>query len=121
MISWFTGLDTIVRRVLVVAVIVLLLVVIGLTVGYCRSRDDAKEADANSTLSDARTEAAKDASAIRDAADERIKEINDAVKDATDEVRNEADPVARNRAARVGVCRIDPSSSPDCGLLLANP
>lgn len=106
-------------RLIIAAVLILAIVALG--IGYCSQREKAKQADANATISDGRTAAGADASAIRDAADERIKEINDTVEDAVDEIRNETDPAARNRAARVGVCRVDPSSSPDCRLLLANP
>jgi len=42
--NWFRSLDTVVRRVIVFAVIGLLLVVIGLTVGWCNANKDAAKA-----------------------------------------------------------------------------
>ena len=85
------------------------------------ARKDAKRAAAGKTLSDGRTAAAQDASAVRDRADERIAEINAAVKESTDEIRNAPDPASRDRAALRGLCRIDPGASPDCRLLDADP
>lgn len=85
------------------------------------ARKDGKRAEAGKTLSDGRTAAAGDASAIRDQADERIAEINQTVEDATDAIRNAPDPASRDRAALVGLCRVDPSASPDCRLLNADP
>lgn len=83
------------------------------------ARNDAKRAEAGETLAEGRTAAAVDASAIRDRSDARNDQITDNVKKGTDDVRQAADRDAANRAARLGVCRIDPSAHADCRVLLA--
>lgn len=110
-----------IRWAVSIAALVLMLIVIVLALSWCSERDRAKQADAGKTLSDGRTAAAQDASAVRDRADERIAEINAAVKETTDDIRNAPDPASRDRAALRGLCRIDPSASPDCRLLNADP
>ena len=96
-----------------------------LTLGYCAmtkpSRDAARKAEAGHSLAEGRTAAAQDASAIRDRSDERDDQISNAVKEGTDDVRQAPDRSAANLAARRGVCRVNPSSGPDCGMLLADP
>jgi hypothetical protein len=109
-IAWWTALDGFMRRVVAVTLTVLLLVVIVLALSWCSEMRRADESDAQSTMANSRTAAAADSSAIRDRAETRTNQINDTVKGATDEVRNSLDPVSRHRAARDGVCRIDPSA-----------
>jgi hypothetical protein len=84
-------------------------------------RKDAARAKAGATLSDGRTAAAQDASAVRDRADERDDAISAAVTEGTSDVRQATDRAAANRAARRGVCRVNPGAHPDCRLLLADP
>lgn len=98
-----------------------LIVIILLCFAWCGQIKETDKALAAKQQADARTLSAGDAGLIRDKADERIAEINAIANEAVNEVRSEDDPAARNRAARVGVCRIDASSSPDCGVLLSNP
>lgn len=50
--NWFLGLDTVVRRVIVLAVIGLLLVVVGLTVGYCSQADRVARAKFEGRVAD---------------------------------------------------------------------
>lgn len=100
---------------LAVCIIVVVAVLVALD-----ARKDGKRAEAGKTLSDGRTAAAQDASSIRDEADARISEINQTVEDATDAIRNAPDPASRDRAALAGLCRINPSSSPDCRMLNAH-
>lgn len=119
--NWFRNLDTVVRRVIVLGVIACLLIVIGLTVGWCSRREEVKRAEANSTLADARTDAAADASDTRDTVDGQIATINDNVKAGTDAIRNAPDDASRNDAALRSLCRVDPSASPDCRLLGTRP
>lgn len=85
------------------------------------ARDAARQAEAGQTLAEGRTAAAQDASAIRDRADARNDQITEDVKKGTDDVRKAADRDSANRAARRGVCRVDPRAHPDCGVLLADP
>lgn len=110
-----------IRMAVSIAALLLMLVIIVLALSYCSERDRLKQANAGKTLSDGRTAAAQDASAVRDRADERDNATTSAVKDATDEIRNAPDPASRDRAALRGLCRVDPSASPDCRLLNADP
>lgn len=98
-----------------------LIVIILLCFAWCGQIKETDKAIAAKQQADARTLSAGDAGLIRDKADERIAEINATANEAINEVRSETDPAARNRAARVGVCRINRDASPDCGMLLANP
>lgn len=92
---------------------VCLMIVVLLTASYCSERARFRKEAAARTFADGRTGAAIDASGVRDRADTRTIQIDDTVKGATDEVRNAPDPAARRRAARNGVCRVDPSACAD--------
>ena len=102
-----------------------LLLIALLKLGHCAvtkpARDAARKSDAGQTLAEGRTGAAQDASGVRDRADARDDEISNAVKEGTDDVRQASDRPAANLAARRGVCRVNPSASPDCRVLLADP
>ncbi len=108
--NWFRGLDTIVQRAIMMGLLVCAMCLIIFGISYCSEKRQADEADAGYTFADGRTGAATDASGVRDRADTRTAQIDDTVKGATDEVRNAPDPAAGRRAARNGVCRIDPSA-----------
>lgn len=97
-----------------------LIVIILLCLAWCGQIKETNKAVAAKQQADARTLSAGDAGLIRDKADERIAEINATANEAINEVRSETDPAARNRAARLGVCRINRDASPDCGMLLAS-
>lgn len=84
-------------------------------------REATRKADAGQTFAEGRSGAAQDASAVRDRADARNDQISNAVKEGTDDVRQAPDRSAATLAARRGVCRVNPSASPDCGMLLADP
>lgn len=114
------GLDKTAARIVSVILLVALLCLVGFGVSYCRKTEALKVAGAEKTLGDARSGAAQDASEIRDVSDARNEQINNTVKDSTDAVRNAPDAASRNAAALRGLCRVDPSSSPDCRLLDAN-
>lgn len=90
------------------------LVIALLVLGYCTltapSRDAARQAAANATLSDGRTRAAQDASSIRDAHDARTESTRQQVQEATDAVRAETDPDRRDALARERLCRIHPGA-----------
>jgi hypothetical protein len=116
-VIWWRGLDAVVRRAVVLVGIALLLVVIGLTVGWCSQRDDVARAKAGGTLADARANAGADASDVRDTVDGQIDTIRDNVRTGTDEIRNAPDGAYRDGAALRSLCRVDPSASPDCRLL----
>lgn len=110
------------ERLITLSVIILCVVAVCvLSLGFCSARNKAKTAEANTTLATGRSAASADVNDIRDAADEKIAAINADVKDAQDAIRSAPDAATRNRAAIVGLCDIDPSSSPECGLLNANP
>lgn len=102
-----------IRWVVGAGFLVCLLIVILLTVSYCSERARFRQEAAARTFADGRTGAATDASAVRDRAETRTNQIDDTVKGATDEVRNAPDPAAGRRAARNGVCRVDPSACAD--------
>lgn len=119
--NWFLGLDAIVRRVIVIGFIACLLIVIGLTVGWCSRRDEVAKAGANATLADSRSASASEASDTRDKVEGQVAAINANVKAGTDEIRNAPDDASRNDAALRSLCRVDPSASPDCRLLNAGP
>ena len=59
--TWFLGLDAVVRRVLVIVSICLILLVVLLTVGFCRSRDAEKQANNATTQAEGRTVSAVEA------------------------------------------------------------
>lgn len=119
--TWFLALAPLVRRLMVGAILFCLLAVVVVTLSYCHERRRAEEADAGRAMADARSASAGDASDIRDRADERAQKIDDTVKGATDAVRSAPDRDSRNRAALLGLCRVNPDASPDCRVLLARP
>lgn len=112
MIAWFFRLAPLVRNMLIGVVVFSLVAIVVVVLSW---RSESRRADTESagrTLADARSSAAGDASDVRDGADTRTQQIDDTVKGATDEVRNAPDPAAGRRAARNGVCRLDPSACP---------
>ncbi len=119
--KWFRNLDTVVRRVIVLGVIACVLIVIGLTVGWCSRREEVAKAGANATLADSRSASASEASDTRDTTEGKIATIRDNVKAGTDEIRNAPDDASRDDAALRSLCRVDPSASPDCRLLGTGP
>lgn len=54
--SWFMGLDAIVRRVIVIGLIVCALIAFGLTVGWCSRRDDVAREKFGSTVAERQAE-----------------------------------------------------------------
>lgn len=112
MTAWFLSLDALMRRVVLFGTLAVVLIFAVLALSWCSEKRRADEADARGTMADSRTNAAGDASKVRDRADTRTNQIDDSVKGATDEVRNAPDPASGRRAARDGVCRIDPSACP---------
>ena len=105
MIKWFNALDTIVKRVMTITIIALLLVVIGLTVGYCRSRDEAREQRGKTEQSEGRTVSAVEAiTAINDLG-ERSNATDAQVENATNAIR-QADPADRRRVGDYQLCRL---------------
>jgi hypothetical protein len=105
----------------IAAVLVLALLVLG----YCQvtkpSRDAARQAEAQATLSDGRTGAAQDASRVRDGADARQSETDLTVKETTDAIRSAPDDASAGDAGLVGLCRLYPGHDPRCRMLLADP
>jgi len=65
--KWLMGLDTVVRRVLVLGFLICLLLVVLLTVGFCRTREAVREERAATTKAEGRTVSAVEA----------IEQIND--------------------------------------------
>ncbi len=59
--KWFLALDTVVRRTIVVALIGLLLVVIGLTVGWCSQREQVARANFDKGVAGAQANLGADA------------------------------------------------------------
>lgn len=108
------------NQILSLAALAAIVVAILFGLAWCGQIKETDKAVAAKQQADARTLSAGDAGLIRDKADERIAEINATANEAINEVRSETDPAARNRAARVGVCRINSDASPDCGMLLAS-
>ncbi|WP_420478216.1 hypothetical protein [Brevundimonas sp. FT23028] len=93
--------------------VVALLVLAGLTLGYCAItrpvRDAAAKAEASATLSDGRTKAGQDASAVRDGNDAANTATLNDVKDAQDEVRH-APAADRDAVARRRLCQLNPGA-----------
>lgn len=110
--NWFRNLDTVVRRVIVLGVITCLLVVIGLTVGWCSRREEVQTAKDQTTIGDARMKSAVEAiDAIGDnaAANSATKAQ---VEDAQDAVNRETDPVVRDAVARRELCKLQRPDGP---------
>lgn len=59
--TWFMGLDTIVRRVAVIGAIVCLLIVVGVAVGWCSQRGNVARAKFGSTVAERQAELGSDA------------------------------------------------------------
>lgn len=116
--EFFRALDP--TRWAMLAGAIALLVVAVFVIGRCTGGDGGR-AEAGKTLADSRTASAADASTTRDTVEEKIDAINDNVKAGTDAIRNAPDDAARNDAALRSLCRVDPSASPDCGLLGIGP
>ena len=110
-----------IRKWVVIGCVIAALCLVMAAVSMCRARDDANIARAGKTIADGRTAASADANDIRDAAEKRTSEIETIVENTTDEIRKAATPADRERAATLGLCRIDPGSSPECRMLLADP
>lgn len=114
-------LDPIARRIVGIMALVAVLALVMVIVTMCSTRDHNARQRAGETLADGRTKAAQDVGAIRDRSIKSEGKIQSTVETATDAIRQAPDDASRNRAALVGLCRIDPSSSPDCRMLIAHP
>ena len=111
MIKWFNALDTIVKRVVTITIIALLLVVIGLTVGYCRSRDEAAQESAKRVQSEGRTVSAVEAITEIGRLNERGDATDEEVENAQNAIR-QASPEDRDAVARYHLCKLHNRS--DC-------
>ena len=114
-------LDPIARRIVAVMALAALLCLVLVIVTMCAGQNDNARQRAGETLADGRTKAAQDVGAIRDRSIKSEGKIQSTVETATDAIRQAPDDAAADRAARRGVCKLDPSSSPDCRMLLARP
>lgn len=85
------------------------------------NRRAAQEARGAATMAQGRTQAAQDASAIRDRSDARQAETSTIVKEGSDEIRNAPDRSAADAAARRRVCILTGCSDPGCALLDPHP
>lgn len=113
--------DPIARRIVGIMALVAVLALVMVIVTMCATRDQNARQRAAETLADGRTKAAQDIGAIRDRSIKSEGKIQSTVETATDAIRQAPDDAAADRAARRGVCKLDPSASPDCRMLLANP
>ena len=115
------AMDWTARGIVALLVGLTLLAITAAVLTTCQGRREVTAAKAGKTLSDARTGAARDASAIRDAADARQSETSDIVKDATDEIRSAPDRSAADRIARSRVCQLSDYRGADCALHRPDP
>lgn len=113
--TWFLGLDAVVRRVLVIVSICLILLVVLLTVGFCRSRDAEKQANNATTQAEGRTVSAVEAINTINDLGERSNATDAEVESATNAIR-QADPADRDRVFRHSVCLLQHRT--DCDGLL---
>ena len=102
------------RTIVYALALVVLLAIILMGVSWCADRDRLKQAQAGKTLSDGRTAAAQDASAIRDRAEQRDAQINQTTQEATDAIRQAPDDRSAADAAIRGLCRLYPDRDPRC-------
>lgn len=101
--TWFLGLDAVVRRVLVIVSICLILLVVLLTVGFCRSRDAEKQANNATTQAEGRTVSAVEAITEIGRLNERGAATDKEVDNAQDAIRQAA-PADRDAVARYQLC-----------------
>lgn len=76
--TWFTVLDTVVRRVIVIGVIVCALIVTGVTVGWCSRRDDVARERFGATVAERQAELGQ--SAAQTTADQTKAEADNAAQ-----------------------------------------
>ena len=102
---------------------IVLLAIVLIVLSRCAldNRRAAQEARGAATMAEGRTEAARDASAIRDRSDARQAETSTIVKEGSDEIRNAPDRSAADAAARRRVCILTGCSDPGCALLDPHP
>lgn len=110
-----------IRKWIVLGVIIAAFCLTFAILSMCTAQDRQRASEARETMANARTEAAADVNDVRDKSDAKTAATNSQVKDIQDEIRSTDDPAERSRIAERGLCRIDPGSSPNCGMLLANP
>ena len=114
--TWFLGLDTIVRRIMVGVLLFCLLAVAVVTLSYCSEKRRADEADAGKTFADARTQAAGDENKAAATRSTDHQDINEKVGAGTDGIRKAPDRVSAGRATLRSLCALD-SSDPQCRVL----
>ena len=98
------------KRLLILAAVILAVLAAGLVFCTQSSRRDAREAKAGQTLAEGRTEAAQDASAVRDANDTANQSTRNEVEEAQDAIRREDDPAVRDALARRRLCQLSPGA-----------
>lgn len=84
-------------------------------------RRAAQEARGAAGMATGRTQAAQDASGIRDLSDARQTETDTIVQGGTDAIRNAPDRAAASDAARRSVCVLSGCADPGCTLLDPDP
>lgn len=114
-------LDPIARRIVGIMAMVAVLALVMVIVTMCSTRDHDARQRAGETIADGRTKAAQDVGAIRDRSIKSEGKIKSTVETATDAIRQAPDDRTAADIARRSVCKLDPSASPDCRMLLANP
>jgi hypothetical protein len=115
-VTWFLGLDKIVRRVLAGVALFCLLAVIIVTMSWCSERGRADREHAGRTFADARTGAAQDENKAAATRSAEHREINEKVGAGTDGIRKAPDRVSAGRATLRSLCALD-SSDPQCRVL----
>lgn len=86
-----------------------------------RAADRTRQADAHKTLTEGRTAAAQDASAIRDRADARDLQIDQSTQETTDAIRNAPDDATAGDHGLRSLCKLYPDRDPRCRMLDARP
>lgn len=107
------GLSAFATRLIILGVIVL--VILGLGIGYCSQRDRAKESREEAAQAEARTESAVEAIEQIDALNQRGAVDYKEAEEAKNAIR-QADPADRRRVGDYQLCRLQQRTDCEDGL-----
>lgn len=105
------GLSHTLTKILSAVTLVIVLVVVALTLGYCGQREKAKQARDAQTQAEGRTVSATEAIKEIGSLNERGQATDTQVENAQNAIR-QADPADRDRIARYHLCVLQ--QQPDC-------
>lgn len=110
-------------RTVRIAALALVFTLVLITVLATCAKINGNKADlraAEADLASGRSQAAQDASKVRDGADKAVSDIHTNVETGTDAIRQADTPAARDDAALRSLCRVNAGASPKCRLLNAD-